>query len=148
MHLDLRKLASISIFKHALNTWSARCCSYQTAGINYSVFSHSFWHCLHCLHFILLHLHKCMDMINSDPSPPVEVFFAYFCLTCAAVELLFRLTFRVHCKVLVVKEWVKPVWLFSVTQRHVTPSQSVSAYMLCTLGRNWCLFVPYRFITS
>lgn len=147
MHLDLRKLASISIFKHALNTWSARCCSYQTEGINYSVYSCSFGHYLHYLHFILLHLHKCMNTVNSDGSPRCSVF-AYFRLTCAAVEFLFRLTLRVHWNVLVHKEWVKPVWLFSVTQRHVTPTQSVSAYMLCTLGRTRCLFVPYRFITS
>lgn len=31
---------------------------------------------------------------------------------------------------------------------HVAPSQSVSAYMLCTLGRRHCLFVPYRNLTS
>lgn len=33
-------------------------------------------------------------------------------------------------------------------ERHITASQSVSVYMRCTLGINFCLLVPYRFVTS
>lgn len=48
----------------------------------------------------------------------------------------------------VYKERLKLEWLFRAMPKHVTLSQSVSAYMLCTLGRSRCLFVPYRIITS
>lgn len=131
------------------NIWSVGCCSHHTERIQYAVYWCSFLHFGHFLQCRPLHTQK-QESYRVPYIPEVCSNFnllIYIFFLSTAFEFLLNFT-SFHWNLWVHKEWVQPAWLFRVMQRHVAPSQSVSAYMLCTLGRSQCLFVPYRIITS
>lgn len=129
---DLLKLASISIFKHALNIWSA---GFALNKLRWLIFLFVVAVFLHFWCFLELTLQCLYAPYISGTSLSCSNLKVLLFLTCSAFDFFFSIYKNESSRICgYIKIPWSPYGYLEWCRDTLTPSQSVSAYMLCTLG--------------